>query len=50
MMTLCPIALGWGCEACPVFKICPAKTLIGNYNPENSPQKDADTESSNKAD
>lgn len=29
-MTLCPIALAVGCQKCPAFKICPAKTLIGD--------------------
>ncbi len=29
-MTLCPIALTVGCQKCPVFKICPVKTLIGD--------------------
>jgi hypothetical protein len=30
-MTLCPIALAVGCVKCPVFKICPAKGIIGDY-------------------
>jgi hypothetical protein len=30
MVTLCPIAIVVGCEKCPVFKICPAKSIIGN--------------------
>jgi len=30
-MTLCPVALVAGCERCPLFKICPAKTIIGDY-------------------
>ncbi len=29
-MTLCPIALAVGCKKCPVFKICPVKSLIGD--------------------
>lgn len=29
-MTLCPIAIAVGCQKCPVFKICPVKTLIGD--------------------
>lgn len=29
-MTLCPIALAVGCQKCPVFKICPVKTIIGD--------------------
>ena len=33
-MTLCPVALAIGCKRCPIFAICPAKTLIGDYQPE----------------
>lgn len=29
-MTLCPIALAVGCAKCPVFKICPVKSIIGD--------------------
>lgn len=29
-MTLCPVALAVGCKRCPVFAICPAKSLIGD--------------------
>ncbi|MBU6198717.1 MAG: hypothetical protein KGI64_05885 [Xanthomonadaceae bacterium] len=33
-MTICPVALAVGCKRCPVFAICPAKTLIGDYRPD----------------
>ena len=33
-MTLCPIALGVGCKKCPVFSVCPVKSVIGDYKPE----------------
>jgi hypothetical protein len=29
-MTICPVAIAVGCKKCPVFKICPVKTLIGD--------------------
>jgi hypothetical protein len=29
-MTLCPIAVVAGCAKCPVFSICPLKTVIGD--------------------
>jgi hypothetical protein len=29
-MVLCPVALAVGCKKCPVFAICPAKSLIGD--------------------
>jgi hypothetical protein len=35
-MTLCPVALAVGCEKCPIVKVCPAKTLIGDYEKEES--------------
>ncbi len=30
-MTLCPIALAVHCTGCPIVKVCPAKTIIGDY-------------------
>ena len=33
-MTLCPIALAVGCKKCPAFKVCPVKSVIGDYKPE----------------
>lgn len=29
-MTLCPYAMVAGCEKCPILKICPLKSVIGN--------------------
>lgn len=29
-MTLCPVALAVGCRKCPIFKVCPAKSIIGD--------------------
>ena len=36
-MTLCPIAIAVGCKKCPVFSVCPAKGIIGDYQPEAKP-------------
>jgi hypothetical protein len=33
-MVLCPIAIAVGCKKCPVFGICPVKSVIGDYKPE----------------
>jgi hypothetical protein len=33
-MTLCPVALAVGCKKCPMFAICPAKGIIGDYRGE----------------
>jgi hypothetical protein len=35
-MTLCPIAIVSGCEKCPAFKICPLKSVIGDYKPQDN--------------
>ena len=29
-MTVCPIAIVAGCSKCPVVKICPLKTILGD--------------------
>ena len=29
-MTVCPIAIAVGCKKCPVFSVCPLKTVIGD--------------------
>lgn len=33
-MTVCPVAIAVGCKKCPVFNVCPAKSIIGDYKPE----------------
>ncbi len=33
-MTLCPIALAVGCKKCPAFAVCPLKSVIGDYRPD----------------
>ena len=33
-MKICPVAIAVGCRKCPVFSICPAKGVIGDYKPE----------------
>jgi len=34
-MVLCPVALAVGCRKCPIFKVCPVKSVIGDYKPED---------------
>ena len=29
-MTICPIAVVAGCKKCPVFSVCPLKSVIGD--------------------
>ncbi len=36
-MTLCPVALAVGCKKCLVFKLCPLKSIIGDYKPDAPP-------------
>lgn len=38
-MTLCPVAIAVGCKKCPLFNVCPAKSLIGDYKPEKPPEE-----------
>jgi len=33
-MVLCPVALAVGCKKCPIFNVCPAKSIIGDYKPD----------------
>jgi len=35
-MTLCPVALAVGCRKCPVFSVCPLKSVLGD-EPKASP-------------
>lgn len=44
-MTLCPIALAFGCKKCPMFAICPAKGIIGDYKED---KEKAATETKNR--
>ena len=44
-MVLCPVAIAVGCKKCPVFGICPVKSIIGDYQPEEKDAKRADTSS-----
>lgn len=38
-MTLCPIALAVGCKKCPIFAVCPVKSVIGDYKPAAENEK-----------
>jgi hypothetical protein len=29
-MVLCPVAIAVGCRKCPIFAVCPVKTIIGD--------------------
>ncbi len=34
-MTVCPIAIFSGCKKCALLEICPLKTVLGDYKPED---------------
>lgn len=36
-MTICPVALAVGCKKCPVFSICPLKSVIGDHKKGATP-------------
>jgi hypothetical protein len=40
-MTLCPIALAVGCKKCPAFAVCPLKSVIGDYRPDEKTPESA---------
>jgi hypothetical protein len=40
-MTICPVAIVAGCRKCPVFKICPVKTVLGDAAKPTQPSKPA---------
>lgn len=49
-MKICPIALAVGCRKCPIFAICPAKGIIGDYRKQDdAPVKAAESASRPKA-
>ena len=42
LLTFCPIAIAVGCKKCPLFAVCPVKSIIGDYKPgvsENGNEK-----------
>lgn len=43
-MTVCPIALAVHCTGCPLVKICPAKTILGDYDTYAPAQDEKDAE------
>lgn len=35
-MVICPIALAVHCTGCPLVKVCPLKTILGDYSTEEA--------------
>jgi len=48
-MTVCPIAIVSGCAKCPAFKVCPLKSVLGDYKPNAAGGTDAGTSPPDKA-
>lgn len=43
-LTICPIAIAVGCRKCPIFKVCPVKSVIGDQpSAPETPASDAPT-------
>jgi hypothetical protein len=47
-MTICPIAIAVGCQKCPIFKICPVKSVLGDV-PKVTAAKPVPTPSAKQA-
>jgi len=43
-MTICPVALAAGCKKCPVFSVCPLKSVLGDYEKPDSKQSKSRSE------
>lgn len=44
-MTICPIALVVHCVGCPLVKICPLKSIVGDfgkYEPKEAEKEDSE--------
>ena len=48
-MTVCPIAIAVGCKKCPLFNVCPAKSIIGDYKPDEKGKDGKETKAKGKA-
>lgn len=41
-MTVCPVAIVAGCKKCPIFSVCPLKSVIGDQpKADDKPAKKA---------
>jgi hypothetical protein len=49
-MTICPVALAVGCKKCPLFNICPAKGIIGDYKKDSEEKSTSENSASKKPD
>ncbi|MCY7389518.1 MAG: hypothetical protein LH481_15910 [Burkholderiales bacterium] len=38
-MVICPVAIAVGCKKCPIFKVCPVKSIIGDQKSAEDDKK-----------
>ncbi|MBP7370105.1 MAG: hypothetical protein KA902_01575 [Arenimonas sp.] len=38
MPTICPIAIAIGCPKCPIYRVCPVTSIIGDQAPRKPEQ------------
>jgi len=43
-MKICPVAIAVGCKKCPIYSVCPAKSLIGDQAKDPSGKTDDENE------
>lgn len=48
-MVLCPVAIAVGCRKCPIFAVCPAKSLIGDQAPASERSDDSKASGKSKS-
>ena len=49
-MVICPVAIAVGCKKCPIFNVCPAKSIIGDQKAAAAEEtKPASKSTANKA-
>ena len=47
-VTLCPVAIVAGCEKCPIFSVCPLKSVIGDQPSASERGSDAKSDAKPK--
>jgi len=38
-MVICPVAIAVGCKKCPIFNVCPVKSIIGDQKKSGGDEK-----------
>ncbi len=46
-MAICPVANSVGCDKCTIVKVCPLRSVVGNYGEPQPGQSEQETTSSN---